>query len=136
MRKSTEEALADMHSLAAQPAWLCTHGQFPQRAPSLSDSQRSPLAVLSAGLGRKSAACVLLLALAKRDFPVDVNVGRICARLGWIPLDSEEALEARLILKNIRLTVLCIVSESLFNHWLYVALGAELDVAFPAAGWA
>lgn len=50
---------------------------------------------MSAGLGRKSAACVLLLALAKRDFPVDVNVGRIAARLGWIPLDSEEALEAR-----------------------------------------
>jgi endonuclease III len=47
------------------------------------------------GLGRKSAACVLLLALAGRDFPVDTNVGRICARLGWIPLDSEQALEAR-----------------------------------------
>ena len=48
-----------------------------------------------AGLGRKSAACVLLLALGMRDFPVDTNVGRICARLGWIPLDSEQALEAR-----------------------------------------
>ncbi|BDA42645.1 probable protein ROS1A at C-terminar half [Coccomyxa sp. Obi] len=45
------------------------------------------------GLGRKSVACVLLLALSKHDFPVDTNVGRICARLGWIPLDAEEALE-------------------------------------------
>lgn len=34
------------------------------------------------GLGRKSAACILLLALRLRDFPVDTNVGRICARLG------------------------------------------------------
>ncbi len=38
-------------------------------------------------------ACVMLLALCKHDFPVDTNVGRICARLGWIPLDAEEALE-------------------------------------------
>ena len=34
------------------------------------------------GLGRKSVACILLLALQLHDFPVDVNVGRICARLG------------------------------------------------------
>jgi hypothetical protein len=38
------------------------------------------------GLGRKSVACVSLLALGMRDFPVDVNVGRISARLGWIPM--------------------------------------------------
>ena len=48
---------------------------------------------MCAGLGRKSVACVLLLALRRKDFPVDVNVARICARLGWIPLDSEEAIE-------------------------------------------
>jgi hypothetical protein len=35
------------------------------------------------GLGRKSAACILLLALRLQDFPVDTNVGRICSRLGW-----------------------------------------------------
>ena len=34
------------------------------------------------GLGRKSAACILLLALRLQDFPVDTNVGRICSRLG------------------------------------------------------
>ena len=38
-------------------------------------------------------ACNLLLSLGLKDFPVDTNVGRICARLGWIPLDSEQALE-------------------------------------------
>lgn len=48
-----------------------------------------------AGLGRKSVACVLLLSLGRKEFPVDVNVARICARLGWIPLDSEEAIEVR-----------------------------------------
>ena len=47
------------------------------------------------GLGRKSVACVLLLSLGRKEFPVDVNVARICARLGWIPLDSEEAIEVR-----------------------------------------
>ena len=40
-------------------------------------------------------ACILLLSLGLKDFPVDTNVGRICARLGWIPLDSEQALEVR-----------------------------------------
>lgn len=49
----------------------------------------------TAGLGRKSVACILLLSLGLKDFPVDTNVGRICARLGWIPLDSEQALEVR-----------------------------------------
>jgi hypothetical protein len=39
------------------------------------------------GLGRKSTACVLLLALGMKDFPVDVNVARIAARLGWIPIE-------------------------------------------------
>ena len=52
---------------------------------------RKPLMI--AGLGRKSVACVLLLCLGQRDFPVDTNVGRISARLGWIPLDAEQALE-------------------------------------------
>jgi hypothetical protein len=27
---------------------------------------------------------------------VDTNVGRICARLGWLPLDAEKALEVGL----------------------------------------
>lgn len=47
------------------------------------------------GLGRKSAACILLLCLGLKDFPVDTNVGRICARMGWIPMDAETSLEVR-----------------------------------------
>lgn len=31
-------------------------------------------------------SCVMLLALMKKSFPVDTNVARVCARLGWIPL--------------------------------------------------
>ena len=45
------------------------------------------------GMGVKTTSCVLLLALHRTDFPVDVNVGRIMARLGWVPLESETALE-------------------------------------------
>ncbi|KAL4855186.1 hypothetical protein ACK3TF_004177 [Chlorella vulgaris] len=45
------------------------------------------------GLGRKSVGCIMLLTLGKKEFPVDTNVGRICARLGWIPLDAEQAVE-------------------------------------------
>ncbi|EEH57826.1 uncharacterized protein MICPUCDRAFT_9190, partial [Micromonas pusilla CCMP1545] len=39
------------------------------------------------GYGVKTVSCILLLALYRADFPVDVNVGRIMARLGWVPLE-------------------------------------------------
>lgn len=51
----------------------------------------------SAGLGLKSVACIMLLCLRMREFPVDVNVGRICSRLGWIPLDVETAAEVTVL---------------------------------------
>ena len=35
----------------------------------------------------------MLLSLLRKDFPVDTNVGRICARLGWIPIEAAQALE-------------------------------------------
>lgn len=35
---------------------------------------------LRTGLGRKSVGCIMLLTLNKKEFPVDTNVGRICAR--------------------------------------------------------
>ncbi|KAK1263639.1 Protein ROS1 [Acorus gramineus] len=39
------------------------------------------------GLGLKSVECVRLLTLHHHAFPVDTNVGRICVRLGWVPLE-------------------------------------------------
>ncbi|KAI9076216.1 hypothetical protein K1719_041789 [Acacia pycnantha] len=39
------------------------------------------------GLGLKSVECIRLLALEHVAFPVDVNVGRIVVRLGWVPLE-------------------------------------------------
>ncbi|KAG6545161.1 hypothetical protein Mapa_013426 [Marchantia paleacea] len=39
------------------------------------------------GLGLKSVECIRLLALHQPAFPVDTNVGRICVRLGWVPLE-------------------------------------------------
>eukprot|EP00803_Ostreobium_quekettii_P008681 evm.model.scf_657.2 EVM.evm.TU.scf_657.2 scf_657:46933-64154(-) len=46
-----------------------------------------------AGLGWKSCACVALLALGRKDFPVDINVARICTRLGWVPLEAQAGIE-------------------------------------------
>ena len=37
------------------------------------------------GVGRKTAACVLLFAYGKREVPVDTHVGRVGARLGLLP---------------------------------------------------
>jgi endonuclease-3 len=40
------------------------------------------------GVGRKTAACVLLFAYGRRDVPVDTHVGRVGARLGLLPADA------------------------------------------------
>ncbi|EHA8587928.1 protein ROS1A [Cocos nucifera] len=50
------------------------------------------------GLGLKSVECVRLLALHHLAFPVDTNVGRICVRLGWVPLQPlPESLQLHLL---------------------------------------
>ena len=68
----------------------CLSLEFLREAPT--DEAREYLLALD-GMGVKTTSCVLLLALHRTDFPVDVNVGRIMARLGWVPLESETALE-------------------------------------------
>lgn len=41
------------------------------------------------GVGPKTAACVVLFALGRADFPVDTHVNRIAsAHLGWVPKNS------------------------------------------------
>ncbi|WOL02267.1 protein ROS1-like isoform X2 [Canna indica] len=50
------------------------------------------------GLGLKSVECVRLLTLQQLAFPVDTNVGRICVRLGWVPLQPlPESLQLHLL---------------------------------------
>ncbi|URE45550.1 hypothetical protein MUK42_26453 [Musa troglodytarum] len=50
------------------------------------------------GLGLKSVECVRLLTLQHLAFPVDTNVGRICVRLGWVPLQPlPESLQLHLL---------------------------------------
>ncbi|XP_020257958.1 protein ROS1-like [Asparagus officinalis] len=50
------------------------------------------------GLGLKSVECVRLLSLHQVAFPVDTNVGRICVRLGWVPLQPlPESLQLHLL---------------------------------------
>ncbi|XP_077239673.1 DNA glycosylase/AP lyase ROS1-like [Tasmannia lanceolata] len=50
------------------------------------------------GLGLKSTECVRLLTLHHIAFPVDTNVGRICVRLGWVPLQPlPESLQLHLL---------------------------------------
>jgi endonuclease-3 len=45
------------------------------------------------GVGRKTAACVLLFSFGRRDVPVDTHVGRVGARLGLLPATgTSEAL--------------------------------------------
>ncbi len=37
------------------------------------------------GVGRKTAACVLLFSFGRRDVPVDTHVARVATRLGLLP---------------------------------------------------
>lgn len=50
------------------------------------------------GVGRKTAACVLLFALGMRDVPVDTHVNRVGSRLGLLPpaASSEQLHDAML----------------------------------------
>ncbi|GAB4822558.1 hypothetical protein N2152v2_009604 [Parachlorella kessleri] len=59
----------------------------------VSDDEARDYLMSVEGLGRKSVACIMLLTLGRKEFPVDTNVGRICARLGWIPLDADQTVE-------------------------------------------
>jgi len=59
----------------------------------VSDDEARDFLMSVNGLGRKSVACIMLLTLGRKEFPVDTNVGRICSRLGWIPLDAAESIE-------------------------------------------
>jgi endonuclease-3 len=43
------------------------------------------------GVGRKTAACVLLFALGRRDVPVDTHVSRVGTRLGLFPPRASSA---------------------------------------------
>ncbi|KAH9328168.1 hypothetical protein KI387_000276 [Taxus chinensis] len=50
------------------------------------------------GLGLKSVECIRLLSLQHLAFPVDTNVGRICVRLGWVPImPLPESLQLHLL---------------------------------------
>lgn len=50
------------------------------------------------GLGVKSVECIRLLTLHHLAFPVDTNVGRICVRLGWVPIEPlPEELQLHLL---------------------------------------
>eukprot|EP00879_Flechtneria_rotunda_P009795 GHRR01010245.1.p1 GENE.GHRR01010245.1~~GHRR01010245.1.p1 ORF type:complete len:866 (+),score=370.37 GHRR01010245.1:246-2600(+) len=89
------------------------------------------------GLGRKSVACISLLALGLRDFPVDVNVGRICARLGWIPMQAAESLESMEIYPAEpevhqylldRLTRVTDLAQLYELHYLAITLGKVLCI--------
>ncbi len=50
------------------------------------------------GVGRKTAACVLLFSFGLRDVPVDTHVGRVAARLGLLPARaSSDALHDAMV---------------------------------------
>jgi len=67
---------------------ICEDPRDPPRELSLDWLARAPLAEARAyltalpGVGRKTAACVLLFALGMRDVPVDTHVSRVGTRLG------------------------------------------------------
>ena len=64
--------------------------QTPGGEPTLDELPAMPLedarALLTAlpGVGRKTAACVLLFSFGLRDVPVDTHVGRVATRLGLL----------------------------------------------------
>ncbi|KAG0575771.1 hypothetical protein KC19_5G029900 [Ceratodon purpureus] len=65
---------------------------------SMSTDQTKDFLLSIRGLGLKSVECIRLLTLHHLAFPVDTNVGRICVRLGWVPLEPlPEELQLHLL---------------------------------------
>ena len=113
--RSAEEARAYLRSIDGAPSaydhmnsqtWLNNDGQHCMNMnPAANSGSAADICgalqhhmmhvkqVCHTGLGQKSVACILLLCLRAHDFPVDTNVGRICARMGWLPFDQEKPLE-------------------------------------------
>lgn len=85
---------------------------------------------MAAGLGRKSVACIMLLSLRMREFPVDTNVGRICSRMGWIPLDLESPAEVSMQEQHHACKPAC-MPEAVSGHTLD---GCAASVAQDASG--
>ncbi|GFR51460.1 hypothetical protein Agub_g13869 [Astrephomene gubernaculifera] len=83
------------------------------------------------GLGRKSVACITLLALHRKEFPVDINVARVFARLGWIPIEAEATLEQLdaypqepEVHKYLHGRLMCFDQETLYElHYQAITLG-------------
>ena len=53
--------------------------------PDMTVAEAQALLTALPGVGRKTAACVLLFSFGMRDVPVDTHVGRVGARLGLLP---------------------------------------------------
>ena len=62
------------------------------------DSQQAMELLLSIkGVGKKTAACVLLFSLEREVFPVDTHIFRVAGRVGWLePWDTPDRAHDRL----------------------------------------
>jgi endonuclease-3 len=88
---------AILHAISADP-------RDPPHELSLDWMRRAPLLeareylLALPGVGRKTAACVLLFAFGRREVPVDTHVGRVGARLALLPAaGSAEALHDQML---------------------------------------
>lgn len=69
-----------------------------------------------AGLGRKSVGCIMLLTLNKKEFPVDTNVGRICARWAAPPRPHPIAPQPHLGAPRSCCMLACLVAAAACPH--------------------
>jgi endonuclease-3 len=49
------------------------------------------------GVGPKTAACVLLFAMRRPEFPVDTHVWKIALKLGWVPASATRETTCHLL---------------------------------------
>lgn len=89
LKKALEKIKADTRALSLE---------FLQ---DLSDEEATRYLTSLAGIGNKSAACILMYSLGRQVFPVDTHVWRVCRRLGLTPAvpkptdKQERELESR-----------------------------------------
>ncbi len=67
------------------------------RLHDLDDAEVAAYLESLAGVGPKTAACVLTFALGQAAFPIDTHVHRVVIRLGWIPAHATAEQAHRLL---------------------------------------
>jgi endonuclease-3 len=88
----------------------------------LSDGELWARLVAFAGVGPKTAACVLLFSLGRPFFPVDTHVHRVAVRLGLVPRGANAVVTQALLQRTVPEDLMYELHMELIRHGRHVCV--------------